>query len=131
MRAQLYGAFATLSLGMRVLAREGVEVDSMFAHGGLFRTEGVAQRLLAAAVGTPVSVGRAPGEGGAWGIAVLAGYLAHASDLDLATYLDQRIFAGAAFTVARPIPADVDGFGVFLDRYVAGLAIEAAAVQAL
>jgi sugar (pentulose or hexulose) kinase len=131
MRAQLYGAFATLSLGMRVLAREGVEVDSMFAHGGLFRTEGVAQRLLAAAVGAPVSVGRAPGEGGAWGIAVLAGYLAHASDLDLATYLDQRIFAGAAFTVARPIPADVDGFGVFLDRYVAGLAIEAAAVQAL
>ena len=79
MRAQLYGVFGTLSLGMRVLEREGVALDLMFAHGGMFRTAGVAQRFLAGALGAPVAVGETASEGGAWGIAVLASYLAHAS----------------------------------------------------
>lgn len=131
MRAQVYSMFATLSLGMRVLASEGVEVDSMLAHGGVFRTEGVAQRLLAAAIDAPVAVGQAPGEGGAWGIAVLASYLAHATDMDLPTYLDTHVFAGAEFTSVAPDPSDIAGFARFLDRYTAGLAIESAAVQAL
>src|SRR4029077_2381421 len=96
MRTQVYGAFGTLSLGMRVLTAEGVELDSMYAHGGVFRTAGVAQRLLAAAVGAPVTVGQTAGEGGAWGIAVLAAYLGAASELDLSTYLSTRVFAGAA-----------------------------------
>lgn len=131
MRAQVYSMFATLSLGMRVLADEGVEVDSMLAHGGVFRTEGVAQRMLAAAIDAPVTVGQAPGEGGAWGIAVLAGYVAHAAHVDLPTYLDSHVFAGAEFTTVTPDPVDVAGFARFLDRYTAGLAIEHAAVQAL
>ena len=75
MRAQLYGVYGTLSLGMRVLADEGVELDRMFAHGGIFRTAGVAQRFLAGALDAPVAVGETASEGGAWGIAVLASYL--------------------------------------------------------
>ena len=131
MRAQVYGAFAALSLGMRVLASEGVELDTLFAHGGVFRTAGVAQRLLAAAVGSPVAVSRTASEGGPWGMAVLASYLGAAAEQDLGTFLDARIFAGAAVDVVDPDPADVEGFSTFLERYQAGLAIERAAVEAI
>ena len=131
MRAQVYGAFGTLSLGMRILAAEGVEVDAMFAHGGLFRTAGVAQRLLAAAVDAPVAVGRTAGEGGAWGIAVLAAYLGAAAELDLGTYLSTRVFADAQTDVVAPDADDVAGYAAFLERYTAGLAIERAAAAAL
>jgi sugar (pentulose or hexulose) kinase len=131
MRAQLYGVFGTLSLGMQVLTDEGVALDLMFAHGGIFRTAGVAQRFLAAALGAPVSVGEAASEGGAWGIAVLAAYSASESDLELGDYLRQRVFAGSEFETVSPDPADVAGFTAYLDRYRAGLAVEAAAVTAL
>ncbi|WP_341996832.1 ATPase [Microbacterium sp. LWH7-1.2] len=140
MRAQLYGVFGTLALGMRVLDDEGVALDRMFAHGGMFRTAGVAQRFLAGAIGAPVSVGDTASEGGAWGIAVLAAYaravngadaVAAASVPALASYLDDRVFAGAAIATAEPDPADVAGFAAYLDRYRAGLAVEAAAVSAL
>jgi sugar (pentulose or hexulose) kinase len=131
MRAQLYGAFATLSLGMRVLAREGVVIDAMFAHGGLFRTPGVVQRMLATAVNAPVSVGDGAGEGGAWGAALLAAYLDEAAQLDLATFLDRRIFSDTVVTCVTPEPADVEAFMTFLDRYTAGLAVERAAAEAL
>jgi sugar (pentulose or hexulose) kinase len=131
MRAQLYGVFGTLALGMRVLDDEGVRLDRMFAHGGMFRTAGVAQRFLAGALGAPVSVGDTASEGGAWGIAVLAAYLPHADDLSLAAYLEDRVFADAAIATADPDPADVAGFAAYLDRYRAGLAVEAAAVQHL
>lgn len=130
-RTQVYGAFGTLSLGMQVLADEGVELDALFAHGGLFRTAGVAQRLLAAAVGAPVAVGTTAGEGGAWGIAVLAAYLGHADGQDLGTYLGTQVFAGADVVVAEPDPADVAGYATFLERYRAGLAVERAATEAL
>ncbi|MFB7892806.1 xylulokinase [Microbacterium sp. NPDC056044] len=140
MRAQLYGVFGTLALGMRVLAGEGVALDRMFAHGGMFRTTGVAQRFLAGALGAPVSVGDTASEGGAWGIAVLAAYAravgntdasAEASIITLASYLDDRVFADAAVATADPDPADVAGFAAYLDRYRVGLAVEAAAVSAL
>jgi sugar (pentulose or hexulose) kinase len=127
-RAQVYAAFATLSLGMRVLAEEGVELDVMVAHGGLFRTEGVAQRLLAAAMGTSVAVGRDAGEGGAWGIALLASYLGHADETDLAGYLAARFATGDTVTV-EPDPADERGFTTFLERYVAALPVERAAIN--
>ncbi|SDQ27934.1 xylulokinase [Microbacterium sp. cf332] len=130
-RAQLYGVFGTLALGMRVLDGEGVELDRMFAHGGMFRTAGVAQRFLAAALGAPVAVGETASEGGAWGIAVLADYLAHSADLDLDAYLRERVFAAASADVAEPDPADVAGFATYLERYDAGLAVERAAVTAL
>jgi sugar (pentulose or hexulose) kinase len=128
MRAQVYGVFATLSLGMRVLDEEGVQVDTLLAHGGMFRTAGVAQRFLATAVGAPVAVSQTAGEGGPWGMAVLAGFLA-APDDDLGTYLDRTIFAGAAPVVVEPDPADLEGYATFLDRYVAGLDIERVAVE--
>jgi len=130
-RTQVYGAFGTLSLGMRILAAEGVEVDAMFAHGGLFRTAGVAQRLLAAAVGAPVAVGRTAGEGGAWGIAVLAAYLASGATQGLGTYLTTRVLADAQLDVVEPDPADVAGYATYLERYTAGLAVERAATKAL
>ncbi|GIG40541.1 xylulokinase [Cellulomonas phragmiteti] len=130
-RTQVYGAFGTLSLGIRILAAEGVEVDAMFAHGGLFRTAGVAQRLLAAAVGTPVAVGRTAGEGGAWGIAVLAGYLASGATQDLGTYLTTDVFADAEIDVAHPDPADVAGYAAWLERYEAGLPVERTATEVL
>ncbi|WP_396652445.1 xylulokinase [Microbacterium radiodurans] len=130
-RAQLYGVFGTLALGMRVLDAEGVELDRMFAHGGMFRTAGVAQRFLAAALGAPVAVGETASEGGAWGIAVLADYLAHSDGLDLDAYLRERVFAAASVDVAEPDAADAAGFAAYLERYDAGLAIERAAVAAL
>ncbi|WP_104129560.1 xylulokinase [Cryobacterium sp. N21] len=130
MRAQLYGVFSTLALGMRVLAGEGAELDQMFAHGGMFRTAGVAQRFLAGALDAPVSVAETASEGGPWGIAVLAAYLRHA-DVNLETYLTDLVFAGARFDTAAPDPADVAGFATYLDRYRSGLAVERAAVESL
>ena len=134
MRAQVYGVFGTLALGMTVLAAEGVELDRMFAHGGVFRTAGVAQRFLAAALDAPVAVGDTASEGGAWGIAVLAAFrraVAVPAAADLGAYLDDVVFADAAASVHDPDPADVAGFARYLDRYRAGLAVEAAAVTAL
>ena len=131
-RAQLYGVFGTLSLGMRVLTEEGVALDRMLAHGGIFRTAGVAQRFLAAALNAPVAVGEAAAEGGAWGIAVLAAYLREASaGLSLAEYLNDTVFAGAATHAADPDPADVAGFAAYLERYSVGLVVERAAITAL
>jgi len=127
MRAQVYAAFATLALGMRVLASEGVRLDLMQAHGGMFRTEGVAQRLLAAALDTTVAVSATASEGGAWGMALLAAYVERADEESLAEYLERRVFRDALETRVAPDPADVAGFGAYLDRYVAGLPIQVAA----
>lgn len=132
MRAQLYGVFGTLALGMRVLADEGVALDRMFAHGGMFRTAGVAQRFLAGALDAPVSVAETASEGGAWGIAVLAGYLAEAErGVRLDDYLRRQVFGGFAFETTTPHPGDVAGFGAYIEQYRAGLAIERAAVEAI
>ncbi|WP_062298580.1 xylulokinase [Demequina maris] len=131
MRTQLYGAFGTLSLGMRVLHDEGVQLDSMFAHGGMFRTAGVAQRLLAAAIEAPVTVGDTASEGGAWGIAVLAEYLRKGAATSLDAYLNDEVFAGAALDVAAPDAGDVAGYQAWLGQYEAGLAIERAATEAI
>lgn len=131
MRAQVYGVFGTLSLGMRVLSDEGVALDAMYAHGGIFKTAGVAQRLLAAAICAPVAIAPTASEGGAWGIAVLADYLRAATGQDLGEYLDSQVFADAALDVVAPDPDDVAGFAAFLERYADGLAIERAATQAI
>jgi sugar (pentulose or hexulose) kinase len=131
MRAQLYASFATLALGMRLLRAQGVEVETMHAHGGLFRTEGVAQRLLAASIDTPVAVAQTSGEGGPWGMALLASYLDHAATADLGAFLSERVFAAASGSVVEPEPRDVAGFAEFLARFEAGLDVERSAVQAL
>ncbi len=133
-RTQIYGAFGTLALGMRVLAGEGVAIDDMFAHGGVFRTAGVAQRLLAAAINAPVSVGDTASEGGAWGIAVLADYArarANGSQASLPEYLNERVFADANISTITPDEQDVAGFAQYLDQYHAGLAVERAATEVL
>jgi sugar (pentulose or hexulose) kinase len=128
-RAQVYGAFATLAVGMRVLAEEGVRIDVMVAHGGVFRTEEVAQRLLAAALGTRVAVDERAAEGGAWGIAVLACYLVRDEDADLASWLGTTVFGGAGAHVVEPDAQDAAGFTDYLRRWEDGLAVERAAVQ--
>ena len=129
MRAQLYGVFGTLSLGMRVLDGEGVALDRMFAHGGMFRTAGVAQRFLAGALDAPVAVGETASEGGAWGIAVLAVVPRRTPPRPTsADYLERaRLRRMPASHVVDPDPADVAGFAAYLDRYRAGLAVERAA----
>lgn len=131
MRAQILGVFATLSLGMRVLRQEDVVVSSAFAHGGLFKTSGVAQRFLAAAIAAPVTVGAIASEGGAWGMAVLADYMRSQPGESLATYLQSRVFGDAVVDVAEPSSDDLVAFANFLDRYSAGLAIERAATESL
>uniref|UniRef100_UPI0035CA3BAF xylulokinase n=1 Tax=uncultured Amnibacterium sp. TaxID=1631851 RepID=UPI0035CA3BAF len=131
MRAQIYGVFGTLALGMRVLAEEGVRLERMLAHGGLFRTEGVAERFLAGAIDAPVALGETAAEGGAWGMAVLAGYTASGAEVDLATYLLERVFAGASFRTVQPEADDVAAFAAYLDRFRAGLVIQRAAIDAL
>jgi sugar (pentulose or hexulose) kinase len=131
MRTHLYASLATLRIGMDVLQKdEGVGLDAMFAHGGLFTTKGVAQRFLAAAIDTPVSVGATASEGGAWGIAVLAAFLTGRSPgQSLADYLAGQVFAGAELEAVEPDPADVIGFDAFMQRYVAGLPVQQAAVE--
>ena len=132
MRTHLFSSLATLRIGMDVLQKaEGVRLDRMFAHGGLFKTAGVGQRFLAAAIDTPVSVGDVAGEGGAWGIAVLAAFAAGGSDQGLADYLDTTVFPGASLQTAEPDPADVAGFEAFMQRFVAALPVERAAVDHL
>ncbi|WP_433824405.1 xylulokinase [Actinoplanes sp. CA-015351] len=131
MRTQLYAALATLRIGMDVLQKsESVQLDRMFAHGGLFKTEGVAQSLLAAAINTPVSVGNLAAEGGAWGIAVLAAFVRdRANGQPLDDFLTTSVFADAALDTVSPDPADVAGFNEFMQRYVSALPIQQAAVD--
>ncbi|MGO1628179.1 MAG: xylulokinase [Microbacterium sp.] len=134
MRAQVRGSFATLSLGMRTLADEGVAIDGIRAHGGIFRTAGVAQRLLAAALGAPVTVGATASEGGAWGMAVLAAY-AHACDAGaraaLAAWLDANIFETEETTAVAPDEEDIADHAEFLERWSAGLEIQRTAIRTM
>ncbi|MFC0672565.1 xylulokinase [Brachybacterium hainanense] len=140
MRAQLYGAFGALAVGMQVLlVDEGVELETMFAHGGIFRTEGVAQQVLADAIDTPVAVGASAGEGGAWGMALLAAHTAQvaaraeagAPAPTLAAFLAEQVFAGAEQSVRSPAPAGVAGYARWLEGYRAGLPVERLAGESL
>ena len=132
MRAQLYSALATLKVGMDILAEEHVALDRMMGHGGYFKTPEVGQKIMAAAMDAPDSVMETAGEGGPWGMALLAAYGANRKDgQTLEDYLDQEIFAGQASTTVLPDAADQKGFRAFMDRYTKGLAIERAAVENL
>ncbi|RKR72948.1 xylulokinase [Frondihabitans australicus] len=129
-RSEVDAAFATLAIGMEALADEEVEVDRLLAHGGLFRTPGAAQQLLAAALKTPISVQATASEGGAWGVAVLAAYLAAASEKSLAEFLDDNVFAGAEAVTETPDPTAVAGFESYLARFRAALPLQGAAAAA-
>ncbi|MCL1899116.1 MAG: FGGY-family carbohydrate kinase [Promicromonosporaceae bacterium] len=131
-RTQVYAIFATLALGMRTLYAEGVGLDEMLAHGGLFRTAGVGQRLLAAAINAPVAVAQTAGEGGAWGAAVLAAYsqaVAAGEGRDLPAWLAEEVLIGTDAVVVEPKLTDVTGFATYLERFVAGLPVQNAAIE--
>ena len=131
MRAHLYGAIGVLKIGNDILLKEEkVKVDRITGHGGYFTTPGVGQKMLAAALNSPISVMETAGEGGAWGIALLAAYAVNNDrKLSLPDYLDLVVFAGNAGTEIAPTPEDVAGFNAYIENYKKGLAIEQAAVE--
>ncbi len=133
MRTHLYSSLATLKAGLDLMFKEeDVKVDEMFGHGGLFKTKGVGQRIAAAAMNTPVSVMETAGEGGAWGIALLASYMQNKDkEESLQDFLNNKIFVGQTGSKMEPVAEDVEGFDKFMKRYMAGLAIEHAAVDAI
>ena len=132
MRAQLLSALATLKIGLDILAGEQVAVDRLLGHGGFFKTPKVGQSILAAAAGAPVSVMETAGEGGPWGMALLAAYRVNRGEGEsLEDYLANKVFAGAQVSTLAPEQADVDGFEAFMARYRKGLAIERSAVDNL
>ena len=123
MRSQLYGAIATLKIGMDMLHREEqVESDRLLGHGGFFKTPGVGQQILADALNVPISTMETAGEGGPWGMALLAAYSQQRRQGEtLEGYLQNRVFCNAVSTCAQPDPAGVAGFQSYLDRYIACL----------
>ncbi len=149
MRAQLYGAFGALAVGMEALLKdEGVQLDVMYAHGGIFRTEGVAQQVLADALATPVAVGDSAGEGGAWGMALLAAFTAQtrrgadATDAagaggaddavpSLRDFLAEQVFASQQLSTLRPDRVGMDGHARWLSAYRAALPVERLAGELL
>jgi sugar (pentulose or hexulose) kinase len=133
MRTHLFASLGALKIGLDILfEREHVALDQVLGHGGFFKTPEVGQRMMAAAVNVPVSVMETAGEGGAWGIALLAAYMLNGADGEpLETYLADKVFAGETGTTLAPDPRDVEGFAAFMARYEKGLVIERAAVTAL
>lgn len=133
MRANLYTTMGALKTGFDILTKqEDVVLDKLQGHGGLFKTKGVAQSYLAAATNTPVSVMATAGEGGAWGMALLAAYMVWKEEgEDLGRYLEDKVFGDSEAYVMEPDSADVEGFEKFMEHYNAGLAIEKAAVEIL
>lgn len=133
MRTHIYASFGALKVGMDLLLQqEKVAIDTIFGHGGIFRTKGVAQDFLAAALDTPVSVMETAGEGGPWGMALLAAYLVKKDEEEsLADYLDTKVFADAKSETVAPKAENVSGFDAFIERFKAGVAIEQTAVNTL
>jgi sugar (pentulose or hexulose) kinase len=133
MRVHLFSALGALKIGLNILfEQERVKIDQILGHGGFFKTTEVGQKIMAAAMNVPVSVMETAGEGGAWGIALLAAYMLHKDgDESLEAYLAKKVFAGENGTTIAPDQGDVDGFTAFMERYKKGLIIERTAVDAL
>ena len=131
MRTNLYTCLGAMRVGLNILLdKEQVKIDRLLGHGGLFKTKGVGQQILADAVNAPVSVMETAGEGGAWGIAVLASYLVNKEENEtLEDFLDTKVFAGNQGSTLNPDPEGVEGFNMFMERYMKGLPIERAAVD--
>ena len=132
MRVHLFTALGALKIGMDILLKqEEVKLEEILGHGGLFKTKGVGQSIMAAALNVPVSVMETAGEGGAWGIALLASYMINKADNEnLEEYLSHKVFAKKACLTMSPDPKDVEGFEHFMKRYTKGLAIQRAAINA-
>jgi sugar (pentulose or hexulose) kinase len=132
MRSLLFSAMATLKIGMDIITeKENVRLDKLLGHGGLFKTKGVGQRLMAAALKTPVAVMETAGEGGAWGIALLAAYMLQKNNESLESFLAQKVFVKNTGELLEPDAKDAEGFAAFIKQYTKGLAIEKAATEYL
>lgn len=133
MRVHLYTSLGALKVGMDILLKqENVKLDKIFGHGGLFKTKGVGQKIMADAIDVPVSVMETAGEGGAWGIALLASYMVHKQEKEtLDQFLNEKVFAGQTGEKVDPEKEDVEGFDRFIERYKEGFPIERAAVENL
>ena len=133
MRVNLFTALGALKVGFDILLKnEDVKIDKIYGHGGLFKTKGVGQGILAAALNSPVSVMETAGEGGAWGIALRASYMVNKKDGEtLDQFLADQVFAGSEGLEMQPKAEDVAGFDAFIERYKEGLPIEKAAVESL
>ena len=131
-RAQLYSTMSTLKIGMDILAKEQVAIDSLTGHGGLFKTPVVGQKYMAAACGAPVTCMETAGEGGPYGMALLAAYMLEKAEGEtLEDYLNTHVFAGAKGVTLAPEKADVEGFRDYITRYTAMLDVERKAVEVL
>lgn len=133
MRNQIFSAMATLRLGMDILfQKENITLNRLLGHGGLFKTPLVGQKLMAGTLGVPVSVMETAGEGGAWGIALLASYMCNKDGGEtLEAYLDNKVFGENKGTTVTPDKTDVDGFNQYMTRYKAAVAVEKAAIDRL
>ncbi len=130
MRVQLFTAFGGIKIGMDILEKENVAIDKILGHGGFFKTPVIGQSVLAAAMNAPVSVMETAGEGGAWGVAVLAAFASNKEDGEtLPDYLDNKIFATQKMTTLDPDEAIVESFNQFMENYKKGLSVERAAVE--
>lgn len=133
MRSHLFTALGALKVGMDILLKqEHVQIDTIFGHGGLFKTKGVGQNFLAAAIHAPVSVMETAGEGGPWGMALLAAYMVNKEEGEaLQQYLSNKVFAGSECLTVAPEDRDVEGMEAFIERYKNGIPVEQAAGEYL
>ena len=130
MRVQIYAAMETLKYGMDIMNRENVAIDRIYGHGGLFKTKGVAQNLLSAAIKAPVTVMETAGEGGAWGIALLAQYMTDRNDGEtLEDYLQDRVFGKMNQLTVEPDPDDIEGFDRYMESFVKCIPVQKAAIE--
>ena len=131
MRAHLFASLAAMRIGLDILLeQEGAAIDRILGHGGFFKTPEVGQRMMAAAMEAPVTVMATAGEGGAWGMALLAAFQRDRSETEsLPAYLAEKVFGKDKGLTIAPDPEDVAGFKAFMQRYKAGLAVERAAVD--
>ena len=130
MRAQIYASMETLKYGMEIMNRENVAIDCVYGHGGLFKTQGVGQNYLAAAIHAPVTVMETAGEGGAWGIALLADYMVYSADGEtLEDYLQNRVFADMKQMTVNPDPRDEEGFNRYMERFISCIPAQKAAAE--
>lgn len=125
MKTQLFSAFSTLKIGMDLLkANENISINKLIAHGGIFKTERIAQSVLSAAMDAPITVMNQASEGGAWGISVLAKFATINKDMTLSQFLDDFVFANIDETTIEPSAQAVENFDTYIDKTIKGLPIE-------
>ena len=132
MRSHIYSAFGALKVGMDLLQKEEkIAIDTLYGHGGIFKTPGVAQRFLAAAMNTPISVMATAGEGGPWGMAVLAAYLTESANMKLEDFLEKEVFKGSDIDTIAPEDNEVAGFETYIESFKSVIGAEREAINGM